>query len=210
MIRERWWWNGTCKGKKTSPIATLSTPNSTWTDVVSNPGLQSERPVTNHPNHVEVPLKLTTQPPHTICCWIPLKLSMQNHRTNALLNTSTRNAQSSVLCSGQCVLSCTLLITAGSVRSAVRSSLQRAVCAQLYTPHLSLSLVSLATAQWHPLQTAAVSVSSADQLSCLQMWSFASKRGDSNTTKLYPWQKFRAHESGNAAVQNLTVFPDFT
>jgi len=40
---------------KTSPIATSSTPNSTWTDVVANPGLQSARPVTNQLSHVEVP-----------------------------------------------------------------------------------------------------------------------------------------------------------
>jgi len=173
----------------TSPIATSSTPNSTWTEVVSNPGLQSDRPVTNHLSHVEVPLKLTTQPPRTtawptIRCWIPLKRSIQNHRTTALVKHF--NEKRAFLC-----------------------DVQWAMCAQLYTPHLSLLLAPLAVAQWHPMQNAVVCVS-ADQLSCWQMWSFSNTRDDSNTSKLCPQQKFRAHESGNAAVQNLTVFPYFT
>jgi hypothetical protein len=174
---------------KTSPITTLSTPNSTWTDVVSKPGLHSERPVTNHLSYVQVPLKLATQPPHTtaqptVCCWIPPKLSVQNHGTTALVKHF--NKKHTFLC-----------------------AVQLAMCAQLYTPHLNVSLAPLAIAQWHPLQNAVVSVS-ADQLSCLQMWSFSSKRDDSNKTKLYPRRQFRAYESGNASVQNLTVFPYFT
>jgi hypothetical protein len=36
---------------KTSPSATLSTTNSTWTDPGSNPGLRSERPATNRLSH---------------------------------------------------------------------------------------------------------------------------------------------------------------
>ena len=62
---------------KTSPIATSSIPNSTWTDVVSNPGLQSERPVTNHLSPVEVPLTLTTEP-HVE---VPLTLATQPAHT---------------------------------------------------------------------------------------------------------------------------------
>jgi hypothetical protein len=37
---------------KTCPSATLSTTNSTWTDLVSNPGLLGERPATNRLSHV--------------------------------------------------------------------------------------------------------------------------------------------------------------
>lgn len=74
-----------------------------------------------------------------------------------------------------------LCCTAGSVRSAVHSLFEPVTCA---TSHCTGT---------HPLQTAVVSVS-ADQLNCLQMWSFSSKRDDSNKSKLYPWQKFRAHE----------------
>jgi hypothetical protein len=161
------WWNGTCKGK---PLPSPLHPpqNSTWTGVVSNPGLQSERPVTNHLSHVEVPLKLATKPRHTSArptIPLKLKLSLQNHRTTALVKHL--NKKRTFLC-----------------------TVEQAMCAQLYTPHLSLSLVPLAIAQWHPLQTAVVSVS-ADQLSRLQMWSFSGKRDDSNKTKLHPWQKSR-------------------
>jgi hypothetical protein len=184
---------------KTSPNATSSTPNSTWTDAVANPGLQSERPVTNHLSHVEVPLTLSTQPPNS--CW---SSPNTRHTTtspncsahNMLLNSSaTVYAESQNYCSGRTFQQEThipLCCTAGNVRSAVHSS-----------------LAPLAIAQWHPLHNAVVSVS-ADQLSCLQMWSFSSKRNDSNTTKLYPWQTLRAHEPGNASVQKLTAFPYFT
>jgi hypothetical protein len=37
--------------RKTCPSAILSTTNPTWTDPGANPGLHSERPVTNHLNH---------------------------------------------------------------------------------------------------------------------------------------------------------------
>jgi hypothetical protein len=49
-------WNEIDRGKpttrrKTSPSATLSTTNLTWTDPGSNPGLRGERPATNRLSH---------------------------------------------------------------------------------------------------------------------------------------------------------------
>jgi hypothetical protein len=37
--------------RKTSPSATLSTTNPTWTDPGSNPGLRNEKPATNRLSH---------------------------------------------------------------------------------------------------------------------------------------------------------------
>jgi hypothetical protein len=51
------WWNNT-DGKteelkrQTCPSATMSITNCTWTDLGVNPGLHSERPVTDHLSHV--------------------------------------------------------------------------------------------------------------------------------------------------------------
>jgi hypothetical protein len=50
------WWNDIDCGKlnnseKTYPSATLSTKNPTWKDQGMNPGLHSERLVTNHLSH---------------------------------------------------------------------------------------------------------------------------------------------------------------
>jgi hypothetical protein len=49
-------WNDIDRGKlkaseKTSPSATLSTENPTWTDPAANPGLCGERPASNHLGH---------------------------------------------------------------------------------------------------------------------------------------------------------------
>ena len=111
---------------KPFPIATSPPTNSTGTDAVSHPGLQSKRTATNHLSHVEIPLTFTTQPPHTtawptICCWILLQLSLHHHRTIALVKHY--NKKPTFLCAVQHPK------TAGNVCLAVRSSFEPLTCA---------------------------------------------------------------------------------